>query len=80
MLSEKLYFLEIISVHQKLWSFNHIAYGGGGGGGGGPHHQTGSQNSRTLSLIVPQLSKYLKFEAVWGVLDRSTDLDLNKEI
>ena len=32
-----------------------------------------------ISIIVPQLSKYLKFEAVGGVLT-SNDLNLKKEI
>ena len=32
--------------------------GGGGGGGVGPHHQTGSQNSRTLSPKVSKISDF----------------------
>ena len=40
--------------------------GGGGGGGGifGPHHQTGSQNSRTLSPRVSKISDFF-FYAFW---------------
>ena len=33
--------------------------GGGGGGLFGPHHQTGSQNSRTLSPRVSKISDFL---------------------
>ena len=33
-----------------------------------------------MCTIVPQLSKCLKFEAVWEVLNRSNDLNLYKEI
>ena len=32
--------------------------GGGGGGLSGPHHQTGSQNSRTLSPRVSKISDF----------------------
>ena len=41
------------------------------------------QHSRRYLLatpIVPQLSKCLTFEAVWGVLNRSNDWNLNKNI
>ena len=33
-----------------------------------------------LQPVVPQLSKYLKFEAVWVLLNWSNDLNLDKEI
>ena len=56
---------------------NPIAYreGGGGGGRGGPCHQTGSQNSRTLSLRVSKVSDFsfmpfghivAKFQVNWS--------------
>ena len=34
----------------------------------------------SVVALVPQLSKCLKFQAVWGVLNRSNDLKLEKEI
>ena len=37
-------------------------------------------NFRAIVAIVPQLSKCLKFDTIWGVLNWSNDLNLNKDI
>ena len=47
--------IEIIRFRNQL---SLLPMGGGGGGEAGPHHQTGSQNSRTLS---PRVSKIYDF-------------------
>ena len=41
-------------------------------------HLTVDPNSKLAA--VPQLSKCLKFEAVWGGIELSNDLSFNKEI
>ena len=57
--------------------FNSIAYGGGGGGGlFGPHHQTGSQNSRTLSPRVTKISDFFFYDFLHTFWQNFRKIDL----
>ena len=58
-MSKLTYFLQRSGqvIFKSMCVFNPIAYGGGGGLFG-PRHQTGSQNSRTLSPRVSKISDF----------------------